>query len=77
MLKFKKVYIDSSYKVNGTSSEFTIDLPETVQLEDNMLCQTHEVSIPHSWYSINETNNNFYNGRNTALLHRQGLFTGN
>ena len=60
MLKFKKVYIDSSCKVNGTSSEFTIDLPETVQLEDNMLCQIHEASIPHSWYSINETNNNIY-----------------
>ena len=60
MLKFKKVYIDSSYKVSGTSSEFTIDLPETVQLEDNMLCQIHEVSIPHSWYSINSTNNNIY-----------------
>ena len=25
-----------------------------------MLCQIHEVSIPHSWYSIKETNNNFY-----------------
>ena len=60
MLKFKEVYIDSSYKVNGTSSDFTIDLPETVQLEDNMLCQIHEVSIPHSWYSINSTNNNLY-----------------
>ena len=60
MLKFKKVYIDSSYKVSGTSSEFTIDLPETVQLEDNVLCQIHEVSIPHSWYSINSTNNNIY-----------------
>ena len=60
MLKFKKVYIDSSYKVSGTSSEFTIDLPETVQLEENMLCQIHEVSIPHSWYSINSTNNNLY-----------------
>ena len=52
MLKFNKVYMDSSYKVNGTSSDFTIDLSETVQLEDNMLCQIHEVSIPHSWYSI-------------------------
>ena len=60
MLKFKKVYIDSYYRASGTSSDFTIDLPETVQLEDNMLCQIHEVSIPHSWYSINETNNNFY-----------------
>ena len=60
MLKFKKVYIDSSYKVSGTSSDFTIDLPETVQLEDNVLCQIHEVSVPHSWYSINENNNNFY-----------------
>ena len=52
MLKLKKVYIDSSYKVSGTSSEFTIDLTETVQVEENMLCQIHEVSIPHSWYSI-------------------------
>ena len=60
MLKFKKVYIDSDYKVSGTSSDFTIDLPETVQLEDNMLCQIHEVSIPHSWYSTNNTNNNLY-----------------
>ena len=60
MLKFKKVYIDSYYRVSGTSSDFTIDLPETVQLEDNMLCQIHEVSIPHSWYSINDTNNNLY-----------------
>ena len=60
MLKFEKVYIDSGYKVNGTSSEVTLDLPETVQLEDNMLCQIHEVSIPHSWYSINENNNNLY-----------------
>ena len=54
------MYIDSSYKVSGTSSDFTIDLPETVQLEENMLCQIHEVSIPHSWYSINSTNNNLY-----------------
>ena len=52
MLKFKKICIDSSYKVSGTSSDFASDLPETVQLEDNMLCQIHEVSIPHSWYSI-------------------------
>ena len=60
MLKFKKVYIDSYYKVSGTPSNFTIDLPETVQLDENMLCQIHEVSIPHSWYSINSTNNNLY-----------------
>ena len=60
MLKFKQVYIDSRYKVSGTPSDFTVDLPETVQLEDNMLCPIHEVSIPHSWYSINNTNNNVY-----------------
>ena len=52
MLKSKKVYIDSYYRVSGTSSDFTIDLPETVQLEESMLCQIHEVSIPQSWYSI-------------------------
>ena len=60
MLKVEKVYSDSYYRASGTSSDFTIDLPETVQLEENMLCQIHEASIPHSWYSINETNNNFH-----------------
>ena len=60
MLKFKKIHIDSTYKVSGASSNFVFDLPETVQLEDNMLCQIHEVSMPHSWYSINSTNNSLY-----------------
>ena len=54
MLKFKKIYIDSSYKVSGTSSDFVIDLPETVQLEENTKCIIHEVSIPHSWFSIQQ-----------------------
>ena len=61
MLKFKKIHIDSSYKVSGTSSDFVIDLPETVQLEDNIKCILHEVSIPHSWFSIQQGfNDNLY-----------------
>ena len=61
MLKFKKIYIDSSYKVSGTSSDFVIDLPETVQLEDNIKCILHEVNIPHSWFSIQQGfNDNLY-----------------
>ena len=61
MLKFKKIYIDSSYKVGGSSSDFIIDLPETVQLEDNIKCILHEVSIPHSWFSIQQGfNDNLY-----------------
>ena len=59
MLKFKKVNIDSISRISAASSDFTVDLPETIQLEDNMLCQIHEASIPHSCYSINETNKNF------------------
>ena len=43
-----------------SSSDFTVDLPEMVRLEDNVLCQIHEVSIPHSWYSMNNTNNGLY-----------------
>ena len=56
MLKLKKIYIyiDSSSKVSGTSSDFIIDLPETVQLDENTKCIIHEVSIPHSWFSIQE-----------------------
>ena len=34
-----------------------MDLPETVQVDENMLCltHTHEASIPHSWYSVKNT----------------------
>ena len=46
MLKFKKVYIDSYYTVSGTSSDFTIDLPETVQLDGNMLSTTRGKHSP-------------------------------
>ena len=54
MLKFKKIYIDSSYKVSGTSSDFIIGLPETVLLDENTKCIIHEVSMPHSWFSIQQ-----------------------
>ena len=40
--------------MSGTSPDFTIDLPETVQLEDSMLCQIHEVSVPNSCCSVHK-----------------------
>ena len=61
MLKYKKIYIESSKRASGTSSNFIVELPETVQLDERTKCQIHEITIPHSWYSITTNyNDNFY-----------------
>ena len=60
MMKIQKIYIDSKFRTSGTSSNFAVELPQTVELNENMKCHIHEITIPHSWYSIHSTNNNFY-----------------
>ena len=61
MLKYKKIYIENLKRVSGTPSNFVVELPETVQLDNNTKCQTHEITIPHSWYGVSTNyNDNFY-----------------
>ena len=60
MMKIKKIYIDSRFRKSGSSSNFTVELPQTVELTDNTRCHIHEITIPHTWHSINNNNNNFY-----------------
>jgi hypothetical protein len=54
-LKFKKVYIDSKFKNtnSSSSSDFTIDLPETMYFDDNSsVFYIDDICIPHAWYTI-------------------------
>ena len=68
MLKYKKIYIESLKRVSGTPSNFVVELPETVQLENNTKCQIHEITIPHSWYGISTNyNDNFYFYQNDTV----------
>ena len=63
MLKLKKIYVDSKYKTTNSisTSNFSINLPETIYMPDNSVFYISDVCIPHSWYTI-ETgiNDKFY-----------------
>ena len=60
MDKIKKVYVDSIYKSNGSvsNSGFKFELKEAVGLPDNTVCYIDDISIPHTWYTIEENLNN-------------------
>ena len=90
MLTYKKVYIDSAHRISGTSSNFRVELPETLQTDNGVHCYIHEVTLPNSWYSIQSGLNNilyFYssplapdedntNVHYLALQLDEGVYTG-
>ena len=61
-LTYKKVYVNTKYRTpdSKSSSDFKIQLRESFEVPENTICQVHEISIPHSWYSINTNNQNLY-----------------
>ena len=60
MDKIKKVYVDPRYKGNGSvsNSDFKFELKEALALPDNTVCYIDDISIPHTWYTIEENLNN-------------------
>ena len=90
MLTYKKVYIDSAHRIRGTSSNFRVELTETLQTNNGVHCYIHEVTLPNSWYSIQSGLNNilyFYssplvpdedntNVHYLALQLDEGVYTG-
>ena len=53
-LKYKKVYIDSKFRSvdSSSSSDFKIELPETMSFEENTVVYLDDICIPHSWDAI-------------------------
>ena len=73
----KKIYVDTRFRTDSSSnsSDFKISLPETVYLPDNTKFFIDDVSIPHSWYSVEENiNDKFYieivNTDTSAISHK-------
>ena len=62
MERIKKVYVDSRYKTSSSisNSAFNFELNETFDLPDNTVCYIDDISIPHSWWSIENSNNKLY-----------------
>ena len=80
MDKIKKVYVDSRYKTSNSisNSDFKFELKETLDLPDNTVCYIDDISIPHSWWSI-ENNNKLYvetQSNYTILVVPSGNYTG-
>ena len=59
MLPIKKIYIDSKFKTSDSvsSSNFKIDLQNTLLFPENSVFYIDDVSIPHSWYTVEENIN--------------------
>jgi hypothetical protein len=63
MLPIKKIYIDSRYKTadSVSSSNFKIDLQTTLLFPENSVFYIDDISIPHSWYTVeNDINDRIY-----------------
>ena len=50
MDKTKKVYVDSRHKTNDSvnNSDCKFELEEALDLHDNTVCYTDDISIPHT-----------------------------
>jgi len=70
MDKIKKVYIDSRYKTSDSKSDsdFKFELKEAIDLPENTVCYVDDISIPHTWYTVEEDYNNrlFISHQNTV-----------
>ena len=61
MGKIKKAYVDSRFRTRDSKSDsgFKFELKEPLDLPDNTVCYIDDISIPHTWRTI-ESQNNFY-----------------
>ena len=59
MDRVKKVYVNSSYETDGSVSDtdFKFEIREAWDLGDNTVCNIDDISIPHTWYTIGNYNN--------------------
>ena len=53
-LPIKKIYCDTKFKRydNRSTSDFKIDLPQTIKLPENCVCYIDDVSIPRTYYTV-------------------------
>ena len=53
-----KVYVDSRFRTNDSdsNSDFKFELIEALDLADNIVCYVDDISIPHTWGTIESYN---------------------
>ena len=55
-LPVKKIYIDSRYRTTDSlsSSNFKFELNRTISLPNSVVFTLNDVSIPHTWYTVEQ-----------------------
>jgi len=53
-LQYKKIYVDTKFRSqdSNSSSDFKIELPETITFQENTVFYLDDITIPHSWDTI-------------------------
>ena len=56
------MYVDSRYRINDSESNtgLKFELHQALDLPDNTVCYADDISIPHTWRTIESHNNKFY-----------------
>ena len=56
----RKIYVDSAQRISGTPSNFKVSLVRDVALPKRCAVFASDVSIPHTWLSVDEFSNRLY-----------------
>ena len=53
-LQYEKIYIDTKFRSSDSvsSSDFKIELPETMSFQENTVSYLDDICIPHTWETI-------------------------
>ena len=56
----RKIYVDSAQRMSGTPSNFRFSLVRDVTLPKKCAAFVSDVSIPHTWLSVDQASNRLY-----------------
>ena len=60
MERFRKIYVDSRLRYTGSGSDFSVEIPDTLELGGDQSMYVSAVSFPNSWYTVDANNDQLY-----------------
>ena len=78
MDKVRKVYVDSRFRTKDSvsNSDFKVELKEAIDLPENTVCYVDDISIPHSWHTVESGRNNPFTSSQHTLKQTRHLHGG-
>ena len=83
MTSVRRIYIGSRLRTSGTDSDFTYDLPRSIEVPDQTIAFVDSILLPNDFTTLHENNNRLYVsetvGNNTneqTYLLPEGNYTG-